>query len=240
VRDILPRALCRVETFGLGVDADWRADDVRAGEAAWTFRLRHLGADLGEFTVQLGGEHNVRNAVAALAAASWAGVGPEQARPLLAAFRGVKRRLEVKGCVNGVTVYDDFAHHPTAVVQTLRALRGMGGSGRLIAVFEPRSFTSRTRVFQAEFAEAFRGADDVLVAAAHMPGKVPPAQRLSEADLVASIRANGIAARFVPTVPEIVSEVATIARPGDRVAILSNGGFGGIHDKLLEALARGR
>ncbi len=239
VRDILPRALSRVETFALGVDADWRASDVRAGESAWTFRLHRKGEDQGEFSVRLGGEHNVRNAVAALAAAAAVGVTPQVARPLLAAFRGVKRRLEVKGRVGGVTVYDDFAHHPTAVVQTLRALRGMGGAGRLIAVFEPRSYTSRTRVFLQEFARAFEGADEVLVASAHMPGKVPEDQRLSESELVASIRARGTVARFVPTVEAIVVEVARIARPGDRVAILSNGGFGGIHDKLLAALEAG-
>jgi UDP-N-acetylmuramate: L-alanyl-gamma-D-glutamyl-meso-diaminopimelate ligase len=95
-------------------------------------------------------------------------------------------------------------------------------------------------VFQADFAEAFRGADEVLVAAAHLPGKVAPALRLSESELVESIRAKGVVSRFIPTVDEIVSEVAAIVRPGDRVAILSNGGFGGIHDKLIAAMARGR
>jgi UDP-N-acetylmuramate: L-alanyl-gamma-D-glutamyl-meso-diaminopimelate ligase len=236
VRDLLPRALCPVETFGLGVDADWRADDVRAGAEGWTFRLTRRGKDEGEFSVQLGGDHNVRNAVAALAAAAWVGVSPDQARAPLAAFRGVKRRLEIKGRVNGVTVYDDFAHHPTAVAQTLKALRTLSAGGRLIAVFEPRSYTSRTRIFQADFARAFAGADQVILAAAHLPGKVPEGQRLSEAELVNSIGEAGGNARFVPTVDAIVAELARDARPGDRIVILSNGGFGGIHDKLLAAL----
>jgi UDP-N-acetylmuramate: L-alanyl-gamma-D-glutamyl-meso-diaminopimelate ligase len=195
--------------------------------------------DAGEFRLALPGEHNVRNALAALAAAASAGVAPEAAREGLAAFRGVRRRLEVRGRARGVTVYDDFAHHPTAVRETLRALRaGWPGDGRLWAVFEPRSYTSRTRVFQADFAEAFLGADRVIVAAAHLPGKVPEAQRLSETELVTGIAARGVRAEFVRTVPEIVDRLRLELSAGDQVVILSNGGFGGIHDRLLEALER--
>src|SRR6185503_19509692 len=124
LREILPRAQSPVETFGLGEEADWRAVDVRPGTEGWEFRLRRRGRDEGPFTLAMAGEHNVRNALAALAAAQAAGVSPEEARPALAAFRGVKRRLEVRGRARGVVVYDDFAHHPTAVRETLRALRG--------------------------------------------------------------------------------------------------------------------
>jgi UDP-N-acetylmuramate: L-alanyl-gamma-D-glutamyl-meso-diaminopimelate ligase len=233
---LLPQARCRVETFGLHAEADWRAVDVRAAGLGSRFRLVRKGRDLGELELPLAGEHNVRNALAALAAASEAGVEPLAVREALAAFRGVKRRLEERGCARGVTVYDDFAHHPTAVAATLQALRAAGGPGRLIAVFEPRSYTSRTRVFQADFARAFGAADRVLVAAAHLPGKVPEAQRLSEAELVAAIRGQGRDAVFVPSVDAIVAALAAELRPGDRVAILSNGGFGAIHEKLLRAL----
>jgi UDP-N-acetylmuramate: L-alanyl-gamma-D-glutamyl-meso-diaminopimelate ligase len=190
----------------------------------------------------MAGSHNVRNALAALGAAAAAGVDPEALRAPLAAFRGVRRRLEVRGRAAGVTVYDDFAHHPTAVKATLEALRGArsgepaGDRGRLVAVFEPRSYTSRTRVFQDEYGRAFGAADRVLVASAHLPVRIPDELRISETDLVASIRAQGVAAEFVPTVDEIVSELAGSLRPGDRVAILSNGGFGGIHERLLAAL----
>jgi UDP-N-acetylmuramate: L-alanyl-gamma-D-glutamyl-meso-diaminopimelate ligase len=240
LREILPRALCRVETFGLGdVEADWRGEE--AGPApggGWRFRLWRAGKDLGEYRVQLPGEHNVRNAIAAIAVAAAAGVPAEAARDILPRFRGVKRRLEVKGQSRGVIVYDDFAHHPTAVRETLQALRtAAAGSGRLVAVFEPRSYTSRTRVFQDDFARAFQGADIVIVAAAHLPGKVPEAQRLSEDDLVRAIGMLGQDARFVPTVDEIVIELARDLHDGDRVVVLSNGGFGGIHGKLLAALA---
>ena len=136
-----------------------------------------------------------------------------------------------------MVVYDDFAHHPTAVRETLQALRAAATGGRLVAVFEPRSYTSRTRVFQDDFARAFAGADRVIVAAAHLPGKVPEGQRLSEADLVRAMSGRGQDALFIPAVDDIVSRLAGDLREGDRVVILSNGGFGGIHGKLLAALA---
>jgi len=240
--DLLPKAHCRVETFGLQDGADWQAADVRPEGEGTGFRLVRRGRDLGEYRVPMAGAHNVRNALAALGAAAAAGVDPEALREPLEAFRGIRRRLEVRGRAAGVTVYDDFAHHPTAVKATLEALRdarpgeAAGPRGRLVAVFEPRSYTSRTRVFQDEYARAFGAADRVLVASAHLPDRIPEGLRLSESDLVASIRAQGVDAAFVPTVDEIVSGLAESLRPGDRVAVLSNGGFGGIHERLLTAL----
>jgi UDP-N-acetylmuramate: L-alanyl-gamma-D-glutamyl-meso-diaminopimelate ligase len=240
LREILPRAHCPVETFGLSTGADWRALDVQPSARGWRFRLVRQGRDLGFFDLPLPGEHNLRNALAALAAAAAAGVDPEEARPHLGAFRGVKRRLEVRGRERGVVVYDDFAHHPTAVRETLRALRVSLASGarpgRLVAVFEPRSYTSRTRVFQEEFARAFQDADCVVVAAAHLPAKVPEGQRLSETELAGAIAELGRDARFIASVDEIVSRLGAELREGDQVVILSNGGFGGIHEKLLRAL----
>jgi UDP-N-acetylmuramate: L-alanyl-gamma-D-glutamyl-meso-diaminopimelate ligase len=233
LREILTKAHCRVESFGLHEGVDWRALDVRATATGSRFRLVRHGSDLGEFVLGQAGDHSVRNALAALAVADEVGVPPERAHAALGAFRGVKRRLELRGRAGGVDVYDDFAHHPTAVRATLQAL---AEGGRLVAVFEPRSYTSRTRVFQEDFAEAFRGADRVIVAAAHLPGKVPEGQRLSEPHLVASIQKQGVDAAFIPAVDEIVRTLAAELRPGDRVVILSNGGFGGIQDKLLRAL----
>ena len=158
----------------------------------------------------------MRNALAALAAAAEAGVEPGALREALSAFRGVKRRLEIRGEGGGVTVYDDFAHHPTAVAATLAALRALGGGGRLVAVFEPRSYTAKTRAFQEGFARAFAGADRVIVSAAHLPGKVPEDQRLSEAELVAGIGRLGTDASFIPTVDAIVEALVAEVRPGDR------------------------
>jgi UDP-N-acetylmuramate: L-alanyl-gamma-D-glutamyl-meso-diaminopimelate ligase len=226
-----------VDTFGLADGAHFRAVDLRTGPGGTVFRLLVGGSDRGAFTMPLAGEHNVRNALAALAAARAAGVAPEEVREALAAFRGVKRRLELRGVVRGVSVYDDFAHHPTAVRATLEALRAMvPAGGRLLAVFEPRSYTSRTRVFQADFAAALARADEVVIAAAHLPGKVPPGERLSEGEMVDGIVAAGGRAAFVPGVPAIVAQLAETARAGDVVAVLSNGGFGGIHERLLDAL----
>ena len=241
LREILPKAQSPVETFGLGEGADWRAVDVKPATDGWRFRLLRRGADLGEFRLAVPGEHNLRNALAAIAAASAAGVDPDAARPALASFGGVKRRLEIRGRVRGVTVYDDFAHHPTAVRETLRALRSLlaPGAGRLVAVFEPRSYTSRTRVFQEEFARSFQEADRVIVSAAHLPGKVPEKDRISESEMVRAISELGKDARFVPGVDDIVSLLAAELREGDRVVVLSNGGFGGIHEKLLRALDAG-
>jgi UDP-N-acetylmuramate: L-alanyl-gamma-D-glutamyl-meso-diaminopimelate ligase len=241
LREILPRACSRVETFALEGDADWQAADVRSEPSGMSFRVRRRGQDLGDFRLALQGRHNVKNALAALAAASEAGVPLEAARGALPEFRGVRRRLELLGRARGVAVYDDFAHHPTAVRETLLALRAVERAaleqgGRLIAVFEPRSFTSRTRVFQDDFAAAFTTADDVVIAAAHLPGKVPPGQRISEQDLVSAILARGGRARFLAGVPEIVAALERDCREGDVVAILSNGGFGGVHARLLQAL----
>jgi len=234
---ILGGAFSPVETFGLTPSADWSATDLEQEGLATSFRLLRRGHDLGRFSLGLGGAHNVRNALAAMAAAAAVGVDPSAMREPLASFRGVRRRLELRGTVRGIAVYDDFAHHPTAVRETLRTLRSAGGSGRLLAVFEPRSYTSRTNVFQSAFARAFADADQVVVAAAHLPARVPEGQRLSEQELVAAIADAGVEARFVPGVEAIVSHLAGHLEPGDRVAILSNGGFGGLHEKLLAALA---
>jgi UDP-N-acetylmuramate: L-alanyl-gamma-D-glutamyl-meso-diaminopimelate ligase len=237
VARLVGEAPCAVDTFGLAEGARWRAVNVRTTAEGSSFQLLRDGADLGAFVSPLAGEHNVRNALAAIAACAAAGVEPSRVRDALARFRGVKRRLELRGRARGVSVYDDFAHHPTAVQATLDALRAARPAGRVIAVFEPRSYTSRTRVFLEGFARALAAADLAVVAAAHLPGKVPPGQRLSEGELVDAIRGLGGRAEFWPTVPEIVSGLVQDARDGDVVAVLSNGGFGGIHEKLLDALA---
>ena len=238
LRQVLPACRSRVATFGLSEGADWRAVDLRPEGPATRFRLVQAGRDRGEFELALAGEHNVRNALAALATAHAVGIEAEALREPLRRFRGVKRRLELRGAAGGVQVYDDFAHHPTAVRETLRAARALlPAGGRLWAIFEPRSYTSRTSVFQDDFGRALALADRVVVAAAHLPGKVPEARRVSEAQLVAAARAAGAEAEFLPAVPEIVAEVSGAARSGDLVLVLSNGAFGGIHQRLLEALA---
>ena len=242
---LAPLGRSRVQTFGFSASADWRAVDVVPGAsaqagtgipvAATRFRLTGQGRDLGEFTLPMAGEHNVRNALAAIAIGAEMGIPMERLREGLAAFLGVKRRLEVVGERHGVTVYDDFAHHPTAVAETLRAVRALAPGRRVWAIFEPRSASSCRRVFQHDFARAFGGADQVVLASVFR-SSLPESERLSESALVEDLTAAGVAARHLPDVDAIVAAVAVEALPGDLVVIMSNGGFGGIHRKLLQAL----
>jgi len=228
-------ARSRVETFGLVESADWHAYDVTPGEDGTSFRLQHHGVGLGTFTVPLVGAYNVRNTLAAMAVAAEVGVDPETMREGLMQFVGVRRRLEVAGTVRGVTVFDDFAHHPTAVRETLDALRAAYPSHRIWAVFEPRSASACRRIFQNEFVSAFRSADETLIAGVYR-SSLPQEERLSTDALIADLRSAGQHARCIPTVDEIVATVSAESRPGDLVVVMSNGGFGGIHAKLLEAL----
>jgi UDP-N-acetylmuramate: L-alanyl-gamma-D-glutamyl-meso-diaminopimelate ligase len=231
---LAPHARSRVQTFGLSDGAEWRGVDIRVGDAS-TFRVLRHGEDLGEFTMPLLGDHNVRNALAAIAVGVDRGLALEALRAGLAAFKGVKRRLEIVGEARGVTVYDDFAHHPTAVEETLRAVRRSSPGRRVWAVFEPRSASSCRRVFQDDFARAFAGADQVVIASVFR-STLPEEQRLSEAQLVSDLTSQGVSARHLPDVDTIVAQVSAEARDGDRIVIMSNGGFGGIHKKLLSAL----
>ncbi len=237
--EILPMAKSRVATFALGEadGATWQARDVALSAAGSAFDVFQDGGRLGRIVVSASGNHNVRNALAATIAALEAGVPFEKIVAALGAFRGVKRRLELRGEVRGISVYDDFAHHPTAVRETIAALRSRIAPGdRVVTVFEPRSYTSRTKVFEYDFARAFATSGEVVIAGAHLPGKVPPAQRISEETLVASINREGGRARFIASVADIVADLAARLRPGDHVLVLSNGGFGGLHDRLLTAL----
>jgi UDP-N-acetylmuramate: L-alanyl-gamma-D-glutamyl-meso-diaminopimelate ligase len=228
-------ARSRVQTFGLNEGAMWRATDLQPATDATTFTLSREGADLGRWTVPLAGAHNVRNALAAVAVGVDVGLPLDALRTGLASFQGVKRRLEVVGTVRGVTVYDDFAHHPTAVAETLAAVRAAAPGHRVWAVFEPRSASSCRRVFQQDFARAFSRADRVVIASVYRSTLIAD-QRLSESQLVGDLQAMGVEAVHLPDVDAIVATIATGALPGDLVIVMSNGGFGGIHQKLLGAL----
>lgn len=224
-----------VITVGLDEQADWRATDVAPTPRGTRFALHVGGVLAGIFEVPLLGQHNVRNTLAAMAVGHTLGLSFETMREGLLAFRGVKRRLELRGEVGHVRVYDDFAHHPTAVAETLAALR-LGHPGRRIwAVFEPRSATSCLQVFEQEFIEGLSMADEVVIAAVFR-SSVPDDRRLSPERLVEGVRARGGHARYLPTAADIVDVVAREAAPGDLVVAMSNGGFDGIHDKLLAAL----
>lgn len=229
-------ARSRVQTFGLSADAEWRAVEIEVGQGT-RFRVTRGGADLGAFTMSLLGDHNVRNALVAIAVGVDLGLDIERLREGLASFKGVKRRLEVVGEARGVTVYDDFAHHPTAVEETLKAIRGAAPGKRIWAIFEPRSASSCRSVFQDDFACAFAGADEVVIATV-AKSNIPADQRLSESRLVEDLTARGGRARHLPDVDAIVAAVSAEAREGDLIVVMSNGGFGGIHKKLVSALDR--
>lgn len=228
------RAQSRVQTFGLSPDAEWQAVDIGVGPGTTTFGVQHRGQPLGDFCMPLLGDHNVRNALAAIAVSADVGLDIDRLRKGLAQFKGVKRRLEVVGEARGVTIYDDFAHHPTAVDETLKAVRRASPGRRIWAIFEPRSASSCRRVFQDDFARAFAGADEVVLASVFKA--LPPAERLCEATLVENLKAAGVHARHLSDVDTIVRTVAGEVREGDLVVIMSNGGFGGIHKKLLGAI----
>jgi UDP-N-acetylmuramate: L-alanyl-gamma-D-glutamyl-meso-diaminopimelate ligase len=232
-----PLARCRVETFGLAEDADWQADQIEALPQGTRFAVRLGGRILGAFELPLLGLHNVRNALAAMAVGAASGLLPSTMADGLQSFRGVRRRLEHRGTARGVDVYDDFAHHPTAIAETLNGIRSAFPGRRVWAVFEPRSATSCRRVFQADFARAFeRGrADEVIIAAVYRSA-LPEAERLSPSDLVRDLGLAGVHARYLAGTAGIVETICREGRPGDLVVIMSNGGFDDVHRKILQAL----
>ncbi len=234
-RALVAHAVSPVETFGLAGDCTWRARGIVHRDGITRFEVLRSGEPFGHFASPLLGEHNVRNALAAIAVGARCGVGADTLAEGLAAFRGIRRRLEAVGVARGVTVLDDFAHHPTAVHETLAALRTGYPARRIWAIFEPRSASSCRRVFQDDFARSFGAADEVVIAGVFR-STLPEAERLSPSQLVDDLRARGQRARYVPEVDAIVEAVAAEAAEGDVVIIMSNGGFGGIHRKLVQAL----
>jgi UDP-N-acetylmuramate: L-alanyl-gamma-D-glutamyl-meso-diaminopimelate ligase len=241
-------ASCRVEPYAVIDDGaeplpevEWWAQNCEvAKNGRVTFDVFHRVAGRGErvehFESLLVGRHNVANCVAAIAIARARGVPVPDIQRGVASFAGVRRRLELRGIAGGVTVLDDYAHHPTAVRETLKALRKRYGKRRLIAVYEPRSATSRRKTFQAEFAAAFSHADEVIVGKLFDPSKIPPADRFDPERLALDLHRSGTKAAYIPDVDTIVKQLAGSAAPGDVVCVLSSGSFDGLHDKLLDAI----
>ena len=231
------RAVSPVDTFGFDEGADWRAGNVEHVNGVTRFEVWRRGERFGEFESPLFGRHNVRNALAAIAVGAFVGLGAAEMADGLRRFRGIKRRLETVGTADGVLVLDDFAHHPTAVHETLAALRTGYPDRRIWAVFEPRSASSCRRVFQDDFARAFGAADEVVIAGVFR-STLPEHERLSGEQLVDDLVRRGTQARYIPAVEDIIATLVADHRPGDIVVLMSNGGFGGIHQALLQALGR--
>jgi UDP-N-acetylmuramate: L-alanyl-gamma-D-glutamyl-meso-diaminopimelate ligase len=215
---------------GFSENAALRIQDVKAHGETQTFRLLNT-----EFTLAMSGTFNVRNAAMAIAAAHFYQIPLDQIVKAVAAFRGVKRRQEIRGEVRGVTIVDDFGHHPTAMRETLQGLRHRFPHRRLWALFEPRSNTTRRAVFQKDLPAALSLADGVFVAQVAALEQIPPNERLHPEQVVADINAAGVPAYYEPDANAIIARLEPMLKPGDVVVVFSNGGFGGIHQKLLAA-----
>lgn len=228
----LAKAFCPVERYGAGPRANWKVTELRLDPGRTTWTVQHDGEPWSDFEFALAGEYNVWNATAAAVLASACGISKQEIAAALKTFKSVKRRLEVKAQVNGITIIDDFAHHPTAIAGTLKALRARYVGSRLWAILEPRSNTLRRRVLQKDLARSLAQADQVVLADVFRSEAVPENERLELPALAGEIQQNGRPARLLADADIIVQTIAPELRSGDVVAILSNGGFGGIYEKL--------
>ena len=240
VRRLAAKSLAPVESFGYGASESeqprWIAKDVRFESAVTRFAAYHDGAKWGDVVTPMPGAFNVRYCLATIAAAVAVGAERDGILEGLRTFKSVRRRMEVRGEVNGVTVIDDFAHHPTAVRETIDATRQRYGKRRLVAVFEPRSYTAQRREFQDDYARAFSGAETVIVAGLFHPERYTSQTALDPNLLVQTWRSEGKQAEYIPEPDRIVEYLMGTLHGDEVVLIMSNGGFGGIHGKLLDAL----
>lgn len=241
VREVLDemhgRIHTQIETFGVSDDAKWQARYIDFSGDKTRFTVFKDGHSWGEFETHLIGEFNVKNCLAVIIAADAWGILKENIQKAFDTFKSVKRRMEVRGMEKGVTVIDDFAHHPTAVEETLKALRQKYHDKRLIAVFEPRSWSSRLAVFQEPYSKAFTYADYVIIAGVYNTSKASELGKVLDVqELVKDIELQGKPAFSFPDADAIVEHLAPELKKGDVVAIMSNGGFGGIHEKILNVL----
>jgi UDP-N-acetylmuramate: L-alanyl-gamma-D-glutamyl-meso-diaminopimelate ligase len=237
VTECIAHAFCRVERYGFSEDSHWRTRNLRHENGLTRWEVWRAGALWAELEMSLAGEHNALNATAAAALAAGQGISTHAIQAALANFKSVKRRLEVRAEIGGITIIDDFAHHPTAIRETLRALRSVYPQSRLWAVLEPRSNTLRRKVLQADLVASLRLADHVVLAGVYQQQRIPEAERLHPEDVVRALNAStgearSTVAELFANVEAIVDSMAPRLQSGDVVAILSNGGFDGIYDKL--------
>ena len=235
VKELIPAAFSRVATAGIGV-GEWQATKIETTGEGMAFDVVRSESAVGRFTIPMPGTFNVQNALGAIIVAKELGIPNDVIQRGLSTFKSVKRRLEIRGEVNGVTIYDDFAHHPTAVHETLRAVRERHPRARIWAVFEPRSHTCRRRIFEDAFIQSFDPADTIVIARVYGASHLPPAETLSPDRVAEGIRGRGKRAFTFASTDEIVTFLAGEVRAGDHVVIMSNGGFDNIHNKLLERL----
>ena len=236
--EIAATARCQRITYGSGGDVDWTPDNLQFHEGRTFFAPCYRGKVEGRIEAAVIGRHNVMNALAVYAMGRMMGIGHEKLLDGFRTFRGVKRRQEIRGERRGVLIIDDFAHHPTAVRETVEAVKAAYCGRRLWAVFEPRSNTSKRNIFEKEFAAALALADRIVVAGVYQPEKVPESERLSVTNLVRELnhRTADDRARMIESAADIAATIAQDARPGDVVLVMSNGGFDAVQEKILQAL----
>lgn len=232
VDECISKAFCRVERYGFKAESDWQIRNLRHEDGKTKWEVWQHDELWSELAMQLAGEHNALNATAAAALAAGLGINKDAIRSALATFKSVKRRLEVRDVIRGITIIDDFAHHPTAIRETLRALRSVYPDARIWAVLEPRSNTLRRKVLENDLIASLRLADRVMMAGVYQQQRIPDAERLHPEDVVDALNASGTPAELHPDAAEIVESIAPRLKSGDVVAILSNGGFDDIYEKL--------
>jgi UDP-N-acetylmuramate: L-alanyl-gamma-D-glutamyl-meso-diaminopimelate ligase len=237
IEALLPEAVCRIERYGRSAGADWRLGKITVAPPETRFEVWRRDTLFGVFSTAMVGEHNLLNTLASIGVASHIGVPAESLMRGLSSFKGVKRRQEVRGVRRGIVVIDDFAHHPTAVRETVRAVKTFYGSRRLIAVFEPRTNTSMRDVFQTTYAACFDPADQVCIRQPPLLQKIPEGQRFSSRRLVEDLKGRGHDAHFFSDTEAILDFLGRESREGDVILIMSNGGFDNIHARLLDRLA---
>ena len=236
--ELTSKVFCMKETFGVDSDNDWSAREIEWGEGTVAFDVLYRRKLYRRMRLGMIGAYNIRNALAATAVLHRLGLAEDDIREALGSFRGVRRRLQLLAEVRGIRIYEDFAHHPTAVRGTLEAIRASFRPARLWAIYEPRSATSRRNIFQQEIAEALALADCVAIPDLYRPEKVPQSERLDLARLIEDLCRHGRDAWNLRDAAGIIQKVCEKAKPGDFVLIMSNGGFGGIFEKLPAALGQ--
>jgi UDP-N-acetylmuramate: L-alanyl-gamma-D-glutamyl-meso-diaminopimelate ligase len=236
VSELVGTANCRVERYGKNSGSIWRLGEVKF-ESPWTvFEVVKENIPFATFKTRLFGEHNLLNALSVVAIADRLKIPLPTIALALEKFEGIKRRQEIRGEKRQITVLDDFAHHPTAVRETVRAVKSVHADGRLIAVFEPRTNTSMRSIFQQEYRHAFDMADLICIRQPPLLKKIPAGQRFSSRRLVSDLKRHGKDAYYFPDTDAIIEFLAETAKPHDLILIMSNGGFDNIHQRLLDRI----
>jgi UDP-N-acetylmuramate: L-alanyl-gamma-D-glutamyl-meso-diaminopimelate ligase len=233
---LLPFAKCPIVTYAIDRNADVTAANVRFSDGSMIFKIVEAGGAGEDFRSPIVGLHNLKNILAAYAMARRLGVTADEFRDGLASFQGIKRRQELRGEAAGVSVIDDFAHHPTAVRVTLEALSNQYPGRRIVVLFEPRTNTSRRNYFQKEYAESFDAAASVIVAPVYDPQAIPAELRFDPQLLITQLNSRGVASVLAENYDDVLEKALNVLHENDLAVLFSNGGFGGLHDRLLQRL----